>query len=248
MSRAFAECPELSAAEIEAIQTMELSLPVVADLSRADALVYCRASTDQLIIVAEAKPWSVSAVHTEPMEGKKSDRKAEPVVFKSFDRQRPAQGYRPGMVMGAATTQDVFPFFHEGRMVAAVSFETNETVRNRHRRRSPVILKSIALLQEMALHNRIDLSKLSRTSERDSLLVVDAAGHIQLNELTASTATPSFGKNIPSSTVTDSAVLTRPIESLALVNHSAPSAPPAIPAVRGGWQFWQSGKLMPGPL
>jgi len=179
VSRAFAECPELSAAEIEAIQTMELSLPVVADLSRADALVYCRASTNQLIIVGEAKPWSVSAVHTEHMEGKKSDRKAEPVVFKSFDRQRPAQGYRPGMVMGAATTQDVFPFFHEGRMVAAVSFETNETVRNRHRRRSPVILKSIALLQEMALHNRIDLSKLSRTSERDSLLVVDAAGHIQ---------------------------------------------------------------------
>jgi two-component sensor histidine kinase len=179
VSRAFAECPDLSAAEVEAIKTIARSLPVVADLSRADALVYCRSEPDQLIIVAEAKPWSVSAVHTEPMEGKLSDRKGEPVVFKCFDRQRAVQGRRPGTVMGAATTQDVFPLFHEGRMVAAVSFETNETVRNRHRRRSPVILKSIALLQEMVLQNRIDLSKLSRTSERDSLLVVDAAGHIQ---------------------------------------------------------------------
>src|SRR5438270_2021347 len=141
---------------------MTRSLPVVADLSRADALVYCRTSADELIIVGEAKPWSVSAVHAQPMEGKRSDRKAEPVVFKCFDRQKPAQGYRPGTVMGATTTQDVFPFLHAGRMVAAVSFETNETVRNRHRRRSPVILKSIALLQEMLLHNRIDLSKLSR--------------------------------------------------------------------------------------
>jgi hypothetical protein len=35
----------------------------------------------------------------------------------------------------------------------------------------------------------------------------DSAGHIQLNELTNSTATPSFGKNVPSSTLTDPAVL-----------------------------------------
>jgi hypothetical protein len=35
----------------------------------------------------------------------------------------------------------------------------------------------------------------------------DSAGHIQLNELTNSTATPSFGKNVPSSTLTDSSVL-----------------------------------------
>jgi hypothetical protein len=35
----------------------------------------------------------------------------------------------------------------------------------------------------------------------------NAAGQIQLNELTASTSTPSFGKNIPSSTTVDPAVL-----------------------------------------
>ena len=37
----------------------------------------------------------------------------------------------------------------------------------------------------------------------------DAAGVIQLNELTNSTATPTFGKNVPSSTLTDPAVLER---------------------------------------
>jgi len=177
--RPFADCPDLSASDIELIHTMVASLPVVADLSRADALIYCRVNAEQLIIVAEAKPYSVSAVHAEPMVGKRSDRRGEPVVFKCFDRQKPAQGFRPGTIMGATTTQDVFPFLHEGRMLAAVSFETNETVRNRHRRRSPVILKSVALLQDMLLHNRLDLSKLSRTSERDALLVVDPAGHIQ---------------------------------------------------------------------
>jgi carboxypeptidase family protein len=35
----------------------------------------------------------------------------------------------------------------------------------------------------------------------------DSAGHIQLNELTNSPATPTFGKNVPSSTLTDSSVL-----------------------------------------
>src|SRR6185437_11620279 len=150
-----------------------------------DALIYCRSQPDELIIVGEAKPWSVSAVHAEPMEGKRSDRASEPVVFKCFDRQKPAQGYRPGTVMGATTSQDVYPFFHEGRLLAAVSFETNETVRNRHRRRSPVILKAVSILHEMLLHNRLDLSKLSRTSERDALLVVDPAGHIQYMSGTA---------------------------------------------------------------
>jgi hypothetical protein len=36
---------------------------------------------------------------------------------------------------------------------------------------------------------------------------LDSAGNVQLNELTNSTSTPSFGKNTPSSTVTDPAVL-----------------------------------------
>jgi len=36
----------------------------------------------------------------------------------------------------------------------------------------------------------------------------DAAGNIQLNELTSSPATPTFGKNIPASTTTDPSVLT----------------------------------------
>ncbi|HEX6510923.1 MAG TPA: histidine kinase N-terminal domain-containing protein [Chloroflexota bacterium] len=185
MNRAFAECPDLSAAEVTAIQSMACNLPVVADLSRADALIYCRCTDGELIIVGEAKPWSVSAVHAEPMEGKRSDRGSEPVVFKCFDRQRPVQGHRPGTVMGATTTQDVFPFLYEDRMVAAVSFETNETVRNRHRRRSPVVLKAIGTLQEMLLQNQLDVSNLSRTSERDALLVVDRAGHIQYMSGTA---------------------------------------------------------------
>ncbi|HLY64341.1 MAG TPA: histidine kinase N-terminal domain-containing protein, partial [Chloroflexota bacterium] len=179
LDKVFAQCPDLSAAEVEAIETMARSLPVVADLSRADALIYCRTHAEELVIVGEAKPYSVSSVHVESMVGKRSDRHSEPVVFKTFDKQRTSRGFRPGMIMGATTTQEVFPFLHNGRLVAAVSFETNETVRNRHRRRSPVILKSVALLQEMLLHNRLDLSGLSRTSERDALLVVDPAGHIQ---------------------------------------------------------------------
>ncbi|MBV8084175.1 MAG: histidine kinase N-terminal domain-containing protein, partial [Chloroflexi bacterium] len=167
-----------SPADEMAIRTMARSLPVMADLSRADALVFCRCAADELVIVSEAKPWSVSAVHADPMVGKRARRQDEPVIWKAFDKQKAVQGYRPGTIMGATTTQDVFPFMGNGRMVAAVSFETNETVRTRHRRRSPVILKAIATLQDMLLKSDIDLSELSRTSERDALVVVDPDGHI----------------------------------------------------------------------
>jgi hypothetical protein len=42
---------------------------------------------------------------------------------------------------------------------------------------------------------------------RQQRVAFDAGGTIQLNELTPSTSTPSFGRNIPSSTITDPAVL-----------------------------------------
>lgn len=193
VSRAFAECRDLSTEQIEAIKTMARSLPVVADLSRADALVFCQAGPDELIITSEAKPWSVSAVHADDMVGKRSRRQEEPVVWKALDKQRYAQGFRSGTIEGATTSQEVLPFLHEGHVVAAVSFETNETVRNRHRRRSPVILKAVGLLQQMLLQNQIDLSGLSRTSERDALLVVDPAGQIQYMSGTAESLYQKLG-------------------------------------------------------
>ncbi|MDE3076498.1 MAG: histidine kinase N-terminal domain-containing protein [Chloroflexota bacterium] len=185
MNRVFATCPDLDVDDTERIASISRSLPVVADLSRADALIYCRSEDDQFVIVAEAKPWSVSAVYAEPMAGRRFDRRNEPLVHKSFERERYVQGFRPTTVMGATTTQDVFPLMNGKRMIAAVSFETNETVRNRHRRRSPVILKAVSLLQQMLLENELDLAELSRTSERDALLVVDPTGHIHYMSGTA---------------------------------------------------------------
>ena len=189
----FAQCSDLLEGDGDVIASISGSLPVVADLSRADALVYCRRGPDQLLIVAEAKPWSVSAVHAEPMIGRHFDRQDEPLVHKAFDRRHYVQGFRPITVMGATTTQDVLPVIREERMLAAVSFETNETVRNRHRRRSPVILRAISVLQEMLLKNELDLRGLSRTSERDALLVVDPAGHIHYMSGTAETLYQRLG-------------------------------------------------------
>ena len=65
----------------------------------------------------------------------------------------------------------------------------------------------------------------------------DANGRIQLNELTNSTSTPSFGKNIPSSTTTDPAVLegwgTRGYNTEISVSGQHELAPRV--SVSGGW-------------
>jgi len=45
------------------------------------------------------------------------------------------------------------------------------------------------------------------TLDKNGIRPFTSAGAIQLNELTNSTATPTFGKNVPSSTLTDPAVL-----------------------------------------
>ncbi|MGH2518426.1 MAG: histidine kinase N-terminal domain-containing protein, partial [Chloroflexota bacterium] len=46
-----AQCGDLLEGDGEVIASISGSLPVVADLSRADALVYCRRGPDQLVIV-----------------------------------------------------------------------------------------------------------------------------------------------------------------------------------------------------
>ena len=56
IDKAFSECPELSPEDAALISDIGESLPVVADLSRADALIYCRGEGAQLVIVAETKP------------------------------------------------------------------------------------------------------------------------------------------------------------------------------------------------
>ena len=66
----------------------------------------------------------------------------------------------------------------------------------------------------------------------------DSAGNIQLNELTNSTSTPSFGRNIASSTTTDPSVLER-LGRRAATTGNTPSArqhelAPRV-SVNGGW-------------
>ncbi len=168
---------ELAAGRLEAIKE---AMPLVADLSRADFLLYQLKNPGQVCIVAEAKPYSVTPVYSEPMVGRTFTRATAPAVFRAFERGKSAQatGRLPGKA--AYTVRDARPIFDDRHHVIGVlGIETSMMVARRQSQRSPVILRAIAAVQRMLLNGQlVDVGRLSRTSERDGMMVVDRSGQI----------------------------------------------------------------------
>ena len=93
------------------------------------------------------------------------------------ERQRQHRGGEPRC--GAPAVQEVFPVTAEGRLVAALSAETNVLEYDRVRRKDPVLRSALASIRQTVLEGRLDGGHaLGRLGEHDGLLIVDADGQI----------------------------------------------------------------------
>lgn len=178
---------ELDEAALERLECIKDALPLVADLSRADMLVFTASMPGQARIVAEAKPYSVTPVYSEPMVGKTFNRHSAPGVYRALERGKATQttGTVPGK--SAHTARDIRPIFlatggaadEQRQVIGALSIETSLMVARRQSQRSPVILRAIDTIQRMLLNGQLrGVGHLSRTSERDGMMVVSRAGQI----------------------------------------------------------------------
>ena len=175
MDDAVYRCEGLTEKDIAFLQKIENDMAIVADISRADLLLYGLLSSDRAVVVAQARPHSISPIHAKPILGRTVTADEEPLVLRTLRLRRPSRGSRGLIANGAPIVQEVYPIRNdEGKVIAALSIETNLIEHERHRRRSKVFQRAVRRLQAMLLRGELaGVEDLSPFGEHDGILVVD---------------------------------------------------------------------------
>ncbi|MCL6648978.1 MAG: sensor histidine kinase [Chloroflexi bacterium] len=172
----------LARADVELLRRIEAGIPLFADLSHADVLLWVRGAEPGLAVVwAQARPAPVAPVFTDELVGTTQSKKEEPAVLQTLARGRSTRVFNSRGESHAPTAQEVYPVRSpRSGVIAALSVEAHLLEYERMRKKSPVFRKALERIQEMLLHGQLASARtLSRLGEHDGLLVVDSKGEIQ---------------------------------------------------------------------
>jgi hypothetical protein len=181
-------CESLTQSDIEVLTKIEGDLRILADLSRADILMYCPCAHRRAVVVAQARPHSILPIYSESVVERQVTAMEEPLVLHALTDGRRGStevrrhvGDRQSSANAAPIIQEAYPIRVDGgRVIAAVCFETNLIERERHRRRSKVFQRALAQFQETVLTGGLhDAEQLTPFAEHDGVLVVDNQHRIQ---------------------------------------------------------------------
>ncbi len=149
---------------------------IVADVSRADILLYGWLETNRAIVLAHARPHSISPIHPHLLVGQEVDREQEPLIIGTLIDGRPQQGAQRVSADSAPIMKQSYPLRRPGekRVIAAFSVETNLLEHERHRRRRQAFQKALLQLQIMAQRAQLTgVTELSPFGEHDGVIVAD---------------------------------------------------------------------------
>ncbi|MCL4466454.1 MAG: sensor histidine kinase [Chloroflexi bacterium] len=168
----------LSDSEQALLRKVLLDLPLLADLSRSDVLLYGVTEDEAAaFVVGEAKPHTVPPVHAENRVGQRVLRSHEPVIFRCVARRRPVQGVTTVSSRGAPIVQSAWPVRSERGVIGVLSVHTNFLEHERQRRKSAVYRNAIAQVRQMVIAGCLDGAvNLSALGEHDASLIVDGTG------------------------------------------------------------------------
>ncbi len=182
------ECESLTQQDIAMLKKLESDLGLLADLSRADVLIYCLCGDEQAALVAQASPHSILPIYGESTVGREVTHNEEPAVLRALSEGRETSmevrrqiGNRRSAAKSAPIVQEAYPLRgDDGQVVAAACIETNLIERERHRRRSKVFQRALRQFQKMVLAGELrGADELSPFDEHDGIMVVDAQHRIQ---------------------------------------------------------------------
>lgn len=155
-------------------------MPLVADISRSDMLLYCPINDREARLVAQARPHSLSPIHPSELVERRIGPQDEPYVFRVLGQDRGVQGERvliPGI---APIVQVVHPLHtRQGRLIGALSVETHLFEHERQQRRRRPFQWALRWLQDMLLRGKLlNVETLSPFGEYDGIMVVSIGKRI----------------------------------------------------------------------
>jgi two-component sensor histidine kinase len=174
------------------LQTIEQQMGIVADLSRADILLYGRKSETEAVVLAHARPHSLAHVYLKGRTGVMVDADRRPEVMHSLIYGTPQRAKRSTIAEGAPVVRQTWPIYYphpflttehsqeKPQVVAALVIVTNLIEHERHRLRSKVYQKALKKLQAMLLYGQIHgAGNLSPFGEQDGIIFTDCEGIIR---------------------------------------------------------------------
>lgn len=171
---------ELSTAQLHLLERVEQGLPLVADLSRADATLLVKHGAEA-VVVAQARPHSIASVYRQSWVGRRLSLSENPLLVTGLQEGRREQRQIKLLDQGATIVQQVFPILLAGKPIPAVmQLETSLIAWERQKRRDASFRQAVSWLHEMVL--RGDLLGVGASmvfSEWDGVLMVDTAYRIR---------------------------------------------------------------------
>jgi two-component sensor histidine kinase len=150
-------------------------MPITADLSRSDLLLLRPLNAHQVKVVAQARPRSISSLHTEDLVGSTLTPREDSLIFDSLRHRRIVNSHTD-LPSGARVEEDVRPVFGEGGdLVGLLSIRTSLIQVERHRHRHGSFRRAVDWLKAMCAQGELcSAAALSPFQEMDGIVMVDS--------------------------------------------------------------------------
>ncbi len=170
---------DVRADDVALLQKVSQGLHLLADISRADLLLYVR-SGDRALVAAQARPTSVPPLYPESLVGRSFNRLENPAIHRALFVGRMAHGVRGRLIRGAPTVLETFPVRGpQSELIAIVCSETNLLEYERRRKKNSIFREALSRLYPEILAGRIEgTAELTRLGEHYGTMVIDSAARI----------------------------------------------------------------------
>jgi len=169
--------------ETQLLNRIKQQLGIVADISRAEVLLYTPLVEGATTVLGHAPPHSVTPAYAKNYLDAEVTLLDMPVVANAISSGRKQQGQQGVFGDGAQVVIEVLPIHSpedKSRVIGAISIDTSLLEYERHRRRNQAFRKALEQLQFMLTRGRLtNAETLSPFGEHDGLMVVDKTGAIR---------------------------------------------------------------------
>jgi len=170
----------LSEAERQFLAGLEKNLPIAADLSRADLLVYAR-TRGGYVVVSQARPHSMASIYPQAIVGSEVNAQGAGEIERVFASGRSHTEEVERLGSRAPLVRQLSPIRGpRGRTIGVLAIETNQIEHSRLRRRHRPFRRALAMLQCAALCQEVaGVGVLIPFGEQDGIVLLDAHRRIR---------------------------------------------------------------------
>jgi two-component system, sensor histidine kinase PdtaS len=119
-------CGGLDDAAIDTLQAVVSDWQILADLSFADLVMFCRGpGPEEITIVAQMRPYTAQTIYQEDLVGTVVGASARPAVVRAFEQAEIVRDGDPDWSTGVPVREEAIPVRFDGRVIAVVTREAN---------------------------------------------------------------------------------------------------------------------------